>query len=234
MNNKDNFRVPFLPEPILQNELGKGRVFTLRGPRQVGKTRFLKNLKEKTEMLNPVYESLDLVRTDRELVALVKKLIKDTKTRLLLLDEITSVSRWQKAIKYLIGKDEIKNIDLILSGSSATDIKRGAERLPGRRGAEIAGGWDRILLPLNFFQFVKHNAFLSEDELTDLCKKFETPDLLNKEIHNKLKFAFNNFLKIGGFPLSILASQNNDPFPYRTMTPYVREDIAPSQTESCL
>jgi predicted AAA+ superfamily ATPase len=59
---------------------------------------------------------------------------------------------------YLVDKDEISGIDFVLSGSSVTDIKRGAERLPGRRGPEVKGGWDRLLLPLSFYQFVEHSA----------------------------------------------------------------------------
>ncbi len=44
MKLKDDFKVPFWPEPIKLEEFSQGLVFTLRGPRQVGKTRFLKHL----------------------------------------------------------------------------------------------------------------------------------------------------------------------------------------------
>jgi len=225
MNINDNLKVPFTPEPIKLEELGGGRIFTLRGPRQVGKTRFLKNLLHTAVKFRPVYESLDIVRTDRELVALIKRLIKEHNPKLMLLDEISSVARWQKAIKYLADKNEIDGIDFVLSGSSATDIKRGAERLPGRRGPEVAGGWDRILLPLNFFQFVKHTVQLAADEIDKVIANADSPHLLPNELHQKLYDSFVNFVNIGGFPLSLLAWQSGIEMPFRTMMAIIRSDF---------
>lgn len=225
MKLKDNFKVPFQPEPIKRDELGRGRLFTLRGPRQVGKTRFLKYLGTQAASANPIYESLDIVRTDRELVALIGRLIREHRSKLILLDEISSVPRWQKAIKYLADKGDLAGIDFVLSGSSATDIKRGAERLPGRRGPEVEGGWDRVLLPLNFYQFVEHSAVFTEAELTTIKSNTETPEIVPEVLHQKLQKAFSDFVKIGGFPLSILAWQYGELMPFRTMMATIRSDF---------
>lgn len=220
-----NFKVPFYPEPIKVSELGRGCVFTLRGPRQVGKTRFLKYLQDLVPQMSPVYESLDIVRTDRELLSLIRKIIAERKTKLILLDEISTVPRWQKAIKYLIDKDEINGIDLILSGSSASDIKRGAERLPGRRGPEISGGWDRVLLPLSFDQYVKHTMSLTAEEIELVKTNSRSPESVSRELHQKLSSAFIRFLKTGGFPMSILAGQHGSEMPFRTMMAIIRSDF---------
>lgn len=225
MNSISNFKVPFSPNPIKREEFGKGRIFTLRGPRQVGKTRFLKQLQQTTSDLNPVYESLDIVRTDRELVALIRKLVNEHHPKLMLLDVISSVPRWQKAVKHLVDKDEITGIDFVLSGSSATDIKRGAERLPGRRGPEVSGGWDRVLLPLDFHRFVKHTAMLSEEELEKVQSCLETPSLLPVKIHRRMQKAFLDFMKIGGFPPAVLSLQAGEEMPYRTMMAIIRSDF---------
>ncbi len=225
MNTQGNFTVPFNPNPITVNDLGKGRVFTLRGPRQVGKTRFLKRLHQENPNLNPVYESLDIVRTEKELVAFIKRVVAERSPRLILLDEISSVPRWQKAIKYLFDKEELDGIDFVLSGSSATDIKRGAERLPGRRGPEIEGGWDRTLLPLSFAQFIKHTALVSEEELALIAANKDAPQNISQELHQRLGIALLKFLKVGGFPSAILAEQEGSEKPFRTMMAIIRSDF---------
>lgn len=220
-----NFNIPFYPEPISASDLGMGRVFTLRGPRQVGKTRFLRYLHEKNPHLRPVYESLDLIRTNKELIALIHRLLREHQPKLMLLDEISSVSRWQKAIKYMVDKKELEGVDLVLSGSSATDIKRGAERLPGRRGPEVKEGWDRILLPLSFFQFSKHTALLSEEELQLIQSNIETPSKVSQDIHLKLQKSFLQFIQTGGLPPAVLAWQAKVDPPFRTMMAIIRSDF---------
>ena len=82
------FTIPFHPQPIRLAELGAGRIFTLRGPRQVGKTRFLKSLQQRVPSRSVAYESLDIVRTDRELVAVLRRLVRDHRPHLILLDEM--------------------------------------------------------------------------------------------------------------------------------------------------
>jgi predicted AAA+ superfamily ATPase len=50
-----------------------------------------------------------------------------------LLDEITSVKNWPRAIKFLADAGKLENIYLLLTGSSAVEIKHGYERMSGRR-----------------------------------------------------------------------------------------------------
>ena len=56
-----------------------------------------------------------------------------------MLDEITAVKDWTRAVKYLVDAGALENIYLLLTGSSTVEIKRGYERMPGRRGH----GFDR-------------------------------------------------------------------------------------------
>jgi predicted AAA+ superfamily ATPase len=50
------------------------------------------------------------------------------------LDEISAAPDWQNAIEYLRDRGARLNDCFVLTGSSARDLKGGAERLPGRRG----------------------------------------------------------------------------------------------------
>lgn len=138
-------------------------IFTLRGPRQVGKTTLLKQLARelvRTGGWDPrqvVYYSLDLVDDRQRIVDLVRqvKASRPTAARerwCFLLDEVPVVEGWQRSVKYLWDHDieGVRRDLFVLSGSSAVDLRRASERLPGRRGA----GRDLALLPLSFREFL--------------------------------------------------------------------------------
>jgi hypothetical protein len=73
------------------------------------------------------------------------------------LDEVSQVKDWQRAVKFLKDSQIARNDLFILTGSSAVDIRRGGERLPGRRGRYP--DLDKILLPMNFVEFCKAKGF---------------------------------------------------------------------------
>jgi len=52
----------------------------------------------------------------------------------LFVDEISAVPRWERALKRLADRGELRQVLVVTTGSKATDIRRGAERLPGRKG----------------------------------------------------------------------------------------------------
>ncbi|WP_369819174.1 ATP-binding protein [Thermosipho sp. 1223] len=185
-------------------------MYILRGPRQIGKTTVLKLLIRKLIKLgkNPVsilYVSLDMVEDNKELLELLLNYFnfiesfgnKKEKTTYIFLDEISSVKDWQKAIKHLFDTGLLENSFVILTGSSAYDLKRSAERLPGRRLA----GVDIAYLPLTFKEFVeqKNNVkiryhfkdlfLLKEKELKQLALQL-----------SMYKDEFTTYLNSGGFP----------------------------------
>nr|WP_241240753.1 ATP-binding protein [Thermotoga sp. Ku-13t] len=120
-----------------------------------------------------------------------------SETRYLFIGEITSVEDWQKSIKYLVDIGLLDNALVILTGSSAFDLKRSSERLPGRKGY----GEDLVYLPLTFGEFLESlgvsvermsvdDIFTrSDDELRTLCLK-----------NAFLKEYFLKYLNTGGFP----------------------------------
>ena len=139
-------------------------IYTLRGPRQVGKTTLLKLqiknfLEGGVHPLRLLYYALDMVDRPESIVDIITLYADRTKSRrgtgrcYLFLDEITSVPDWQKGIKWLVDTGNLKNCTLLATGSHIVDLKSSIERLPGRRG-NVSGGHDKILLPMKFSEYV--------------------------------------------------------------------------------
>lgn len=121
-------------EPIVLQQLKRGKSILLLGPRQVGKTTLLKNIP--CDLTISLLENRvrlqfekDPDRIAREVIALPKR--KGSKKPLIVIDEIQKVPALLDPIQKLI--DESK-ATFILTGSSARKLKRQGEinLLPGR------------------------------------------------------------------------------------------------------
>ncbi len=155
-------RAPFhyRPPVVRDLDLSGSAVYTLRGPRRVGKSTVLKLLAERaiqTGRANRLlYYSFDL-ETDFLTLVEVYRMARELRSRmgsgpwLVLFDEVTAVPEWQRGVKYLRDQTEAADDCLILTGSSARDLRTAGERLPGRRGRIVQP--DRLLLPLSFREF---------------------------------------------------------------------------------
>lgn len=152
------------PSVIDELDLDQFAVYTLRGPRQVGKTTALKLLIRDLLKQNGIrkeqimYFSCDNIDDRKELIELVvtylshiDKLNLQRERLYIFLDEITSVKDWQRAIKHLADLGKLARAGMVLTGSNASDLRKGIERLPGRRGR--IKNPDRVLLPLKFSEF---------------------------------------------------------------------------------
>ncbi len=140
-------------------------IYSLRGPRQVGKTTLLKlemkRLLASVPRWNVMYYSFDLGGTPADVVhmfneysALVGKMAEGR--RFVFLDEISSVRDWQKGIKLLKDKGRLKKYTVVVTGSHSMDLRRGAESLPGRRGTTTDDdSLDKVLRPMSFGEFVR-------------------------------------------------------------------------------
>ena len=154
-----NFSFRHLSRELRRPEnLPRGSVSIVRGPRQVGKTTELKFLVEDllsagTPPRNIAYYPCDDIIHFRELMDMIKTFTEAIRLQggcgYLMLDEITAVKDWTRAVKSLVDAGALENIYLLLTGSSAVEIKRGYERMPGRRGH----GFDRAFLPMSFADF---------------------------------------------------------------------------------
>ena len=139
-------------------------VYTLRGPRQIGKTTLIKlqikqMLEDGVPPLHIMYYTLDLARGPEDVVDVIETYMKYAGRRrgksrcYVFSDEISSVLNWQKGIKWLVDVGRLWNTTVLVTGSHMLDLKNAAERLPGRRGI-VEDGHDKTLLPMSFREYV--------------------------------------------------------------------------------
>ena len=139
-------------------------VYTLRGPRQIGKTTLIKlqikqMLEDGVPPLHIMYYTLDLAKGPEDVVDVIEAYMKYAERRrgksrcYIFLDEISSVPNWQKGIKWLVDAGYLQNTTVLVTGSHTLDLKNAAERLPGRRGV-VSDGHDKALLPMSFSEYI--------------------------------------------------------------------------------
>ena len=145
-------------ENLIVKRLFRGKAIILYGPRQVGKTTLVTSLlekrKEKTLFLNgdepDVRELLEGVTSSR-LKALFGK------SRIVFIDEAQRIREIGLTLKLIT--DQIKEVQLIATGSSAFDLaSHTKEPLTGRK-------YEFHLFPLAFGEMVEHHGLLVEKRL---------------------------------------------------------------------
>ena len=208
-------------------ELTKGNIYILRGPRQVGKTTYLKNQVRKliSRGISPrdiLYLSLDFFNSRRELRNAIQYFLesrRDSTHIYLLLDEITSIEDWNMELKFMADQGLLKNGALIATGSSAAKLKDKGELLPGR-GVE---GNEYYIKPLTFREFALQSIdfisqYLTQSELQNSLVKLR-PMVLSSHLifdrnfseirnaiehlipfKNELSYLFRLYLSTGGLP----------------------------------
>jgi uncharacterized protein len=188
-----------------------GDAHTLRGPRQAGKTTLTKllirRLLERGES-RVFYFSFDLHQQPDILYDAVRRakiLHPDPEGPwYLFLDEVTSVPQWQRGVKVAWDQGLTREDFLLLTGSSAHDLKSGAEQLPGRRG----NGSDFLHLPMSFRDFCMQVEGISLPVETSDIEGFLGRDgrKLARRLNllsPQLERAFRMYLRVGGFPAAI-------------------------------
>lgn len=195
-------------------ELEKDSINILRGPRQIGKTTELKLIiqsfiRKKANPASIFYLPCDNIINRKELfenLTAITQYLKMEKINhgYLFLDEITSIKDWQKTIKGVSDAGQLSNVSVLITGSSAIEIKRGYERMPGRRGK----GLDRVLLPMSFYDFCNCLG-MKQRPAVDLFQVVEQEELFTKykntitEQESKYLEMLQLYLKHGGFPFIV-------------------------------
>ncbi len=146
-------------------DLREDIIYTIRGPRQVGKTTLLKLIIEdllNNENINP--ENIFFWSFERNTAQELNKIVQtylnwriaDTSERkYLFFDEICAVKDWSRELIYFANKGDFVNCSIIVTGSHSMDLKHSTELMPGRRGGSGTDPLDKILLPLKFSEFVE-------------------------------------------------------------------------------
>lgn len=212
-------QMPFQREPTVLDDLdlSQPNVYTLRGPRQVGKTTACKLLIGKllergVPPTRILYYSLDLESDPQAIIEILRAAKRrhpqpDGRWHVIL-DEISSVPDWQKAIKWLRDQTDAVDDFLLLTGSIASDIRRGSELLPGRRGPGTH--LDKLLLPLSFSEFclARQPDLQPERKLTLL--ELMAPNEEISELLFRAQFRaadldelLRQYASIGGFPAAV-------------------------------
>ena len=179
--------VPFIPS--------KPGFYVVRGPRQVGKSCWLKQILRHytgVDKRRCFYLSCEMLSDYRELLALLESV---RNRDLILLDEVSFVPDWDRSVKHFI--DSGFSSLLVVTGSHAYDLKRGADRMPGR----FDGGGEFHLLPMEFEEFVTMRRKAG----------WELPSRLEE---------LQAFFRVGGFPIAVAESGPNGKTPSRAKEMY--------------
>jgi predicted AAA+ superfamily ATPase len=115
---------------------GKKGSVVVYGPRQVGKTTWIKQgiskLLEKGKPESVFYLNAEMVKDRFELYETAKLVNGLYNPAHIFIDEISAVDDWERAIKALSDEGFFEGKSAVLTGSSSINIMKKAERLPGR------------------------------------------------------------------------------------------------------
>jgi uncharacterized protein len=165
--------IPRIIEHSIQNDLFKGKAIIVTGPRQVGKTTLLEKLKVankvKTIWLNCDEPDVRLLLENVTSTSL-KEIIGDN--QFVFIDEAQRVKNIGLTLKLLV--DNLKNIQLIATGSSALELANEInEPLTGRK-------WEYRLFPISTMEMVQHSSKLEEGRLLEQRLIYGYyPDIIN-------------------------------------------------------
>ncbi len=143
--------------PLIDQLPTQSGIFIVTGGRQVGKSTLLKLwmqklLEDKTKPTDIAYLTGDIIQDYQELLLLTQNLFQEG-TRILIIDEVTYIKEWDRAIKFLADAGIIEGKTLIITGSDSTILKEARLRFPGRKG--YAEKHEFEALPLSFLDTIK-------------------------------------------------------------------------------
>ena len=143
-----------LLEKTIQEDFFKGKALLILGPRQVGKTTLLKKIaKNKKETLWLNADNIEVQTLFKEAsTTRLKAILKNNK--IVIIDEAQSIKDIGLKLKIIV--DELKEVQLIATGSSAFDLANELnEPLTGRK-------FEYLMFPLSFEEMAEHHGLLTE------------------------------------------------------------------------
>ncbi|MCC5924791.1 MAG: ATP-binding protein [Crocinitomicaceae bacterium] len=160
-------------ENQIKNKLFKGKVITLIGARQTGKTTLLKNIfqKHKAESLWLNADEFDIrERFNNPTSTLLKSLFGEKK--IVIIDEAQRINEIGIALKLIV--DTFPDIQVIATGSSAFELQNKMnEPLTGRK-------FEFYLYPFSFGELVNHQGEIIEKRLLNHRLVFGSyPEVVN-------------------------------------------------------
>jgi predicted AAA+ superfamily ATPase len=240
-------KIIYEPDLIKQLDIYRPGIYTLRGPRQVGKSVLIKLLLRRLlqrENIKPsrimFYSSEDL-ENYKDLVAVIESFFSMSSSAgsepaglyYVFIDEVSFIKNWERGIKKLYENGTLRNAFVLLSGSNAYDLHHQAEKLPGRRGEDPYP--DKVYLPLSFRQMV---ALLNKEIAVilpnlSLQEVFDAPARLAElqtveRYRNELVRIADIYFMTGGFLKvidSFMRDEKIEQYLYETYLQWIRGDM---------
>ncbi|WP_245905265.1 ATP-binding protein [Gelidibacter algens] len=187
-------------EPAISKKFGKGKAIVLIGPRQVGKTTLLNSIiHDKNHLFldgdDPTFRNILQNINTKQLKTLIGN------HELVFIDEAQHIENIGLTLKLIT--DQFKNVQLLVSGSSAFEIKNLTnEPLTGRK-------WQYYLFPISWEEFEIYSGHLKAvqqleqrilygmypDVITNLGEETEILKTLSDSYLYKDILAFHNLKK---------------------------------------
>ncbi len=225
-----SYKSPLVDTP----EFLKPGILMVTGGRQVGKTTCLKQFMAKVlqeGLINPenlAFLAGELIRDDSELLREMMAERKDKRGwQIIVIDEISYVKDWDKAVKFLADAGSLEEVTLILTGSDCAILRDAMKRFAGRRGPSAQV--DFVFYPLSFPETVLiKNPELSG--LVEACRAHEGSSVLPsyQEHAQNLESLFEEYLLHGGYLTAMadmMRTGSIEASTYRTYSDWLRGDI---------
>jgi len=210
----------YLPD-FIQQKFAPG-VYTVLGPRQVGKSTSLKLLiqklllEKKVKPENIFFFQGDILENFKDLLDILETYLQAMAPKnefYIFLDEVSFIKEWPRAIKHLIDRGDFKKAIIVLSGSLSLQIKGGAEFMPGRRGKSERK--DFVQLPLDFAAYLRLRKIIWAK--IDFASLLQDPAVVIKSMSlhklysqkSKIQRFLADYLLSGGFLLVINEALQN-------------------------
>ena len=179
-------------------------IYTLGGGRQIGKSTLLKQwmnelLAHGVTPASIAFFSGELIDDHHSLLGLIQSRFGVTHAapiNYLIIDEVTYIRQWDKAVKYAADAGMLEHTVLMLTGSDLGLIKDARMRFPGRRGrGEVV---DFHMYPLSFRECLNlKNPELDADDIAGSAGEVETGAL------DTIYREFDQYLLHGGYLTAI-------------------------------
>jgi predicted AAA+ superfamily ATPase len=216
-NLREAAEAPFEYRPGVLDDLRPGGLYTLSGPRRVGKSlevrRAIAGLIEGgVPGRNILYASCDgfSLQDLRRLFRAGESLTRGVEgERWWFVDEITAVGAgWSSVVKDLRDDTSLRRDCVVLTGSSSRELREATKNFAGRRGAASARS-DRLLMPVPFRDYCR---LIGVGGLPDIAP-MAPGEMLSRAAQaaiaelsfwiNDLVDAWELYLRCGGFPRAV-------------------------------
>jgi predicted AAA+ superfamily ATPase len=220
------YRFPMLDLFPTQTEA----VLALSGGRQVGKSTLVKQWMR--QLLNAgvapqqiLYIPGELVDDHHQLVHLVSETrssMNPAQFKYYLVDEVTYIDQWDKAIKFLVDSGFLERSLFLITGSDSAIIQQSMARFPGRRGRAPRDTFH--LYPLSF----RESVILKKGNPLNLIQTTMKESAQDAELARVMSQELNQYLIHGGFLSSMndyVQTQSISDSTYKTYSDWIRGDM---------